>query len=69
MLGLLRVVRGSMAFQPERSRRFFTLRVVLKEELPLEGRDEFSKRRLSRSIGRLWRVLKKKDRFCLLGRV
>ena len=35
----MRVGRRGMAFQPERSRRFFTLEVELSEELPLSGMD------------------------------
>jgi len=32
------VVRKAMSFQPERSKRFFTLRVMLKDDIPLSGR-------------------------------
>lgn len=50
MQALTRIIRQSLAFQPERSRRFFTLRVALRNDIPLSGMPLNMQRRSYKSM-------------------
>lgn len=49
MFSFKKIVRG-FAFMPERSRRFFTLRVNVKQEIPLSGTGFITQKKLLNSM-------------------